>query len=61
MLNFSREAQAVITKFHAVVGDNWPTNLPDMPSLVASGRLQNVIKYSTKEVRKMGPAGRRVE
>ena len=29
-----------------------PTNLPDLTSLVASGRLQDVIKYYTKVMRK---------
>ena len=37
------------------------TNLPDMTSLVASGRLQNTIKYWTKVMRKTGPVGKRVK
>ena len=36
------------------------TNVPDMTSLAASGRLQNAIKYCA-EVRKTGPAGQRME
>ena len=35
------------------------TEVPDITSLVASGRLQNAIKYCT-QVRKTGPAGERV-
>ena len=38
-----------------------PTKLPDMASLVASGLLQNAIKYCTKVVHKTGPAGQRVK
>ena len=35
--------------------------MPEMTALAASGRLQNVnIKYGTK-LRKIGPAGQRVE
>ena len=38
-----------------------PINMPDMTSLVASGRLLNTIKYCTKVMRKWGPAGERVK
>ena len=32
-----------------------PTNLPDMTSLVACGRLQNAVKYCTQVMCKTGP------
>ena len=37
------------------------TNMLDITSLVASGRLQNAIKYWTKVIRKTGPAGQIVK
>ena len=37
------------------------THLLDMTSLVASGRMQNAIKYCTKMMRKTGPADQRVK
>ena len=37
-----------------------PRNLPDMMSLVTSGRLQNAIKYFTEVRRKTGPVSQRV-
>ena len=42
-------------------GGTGPINMPDMTSLVASGRLQNTIKYCIKVMCEMGPAGQRVE
>ena len=38
-----------------------PTNLLDITSTVASGRLQNAINYWTKVMRKAGPVGQRVK
>ena len=46
--------------FTRLSGKICPTNLPDMTSLAASGRLQNAIKYCAK-VRKTGPGGLRVD
>ena len=43
--------------FKQLSGITGPTNVPDMTSLITSGRLQNAIKYCTKEMRKTGPAG----
>ena len=42
--------------FTWVSGTIGPPNLPDMTSLVVSGRLQNANKYCTKVVRKTSPA-----
>ena len=42
-------------------GTTGPRNLPDMTSLVTSGRLRNAIKYCTKVIRKTGPADKRVK
>ena len=46
-------------QIHKVVGDNRPTNLLDMTSLVTSGRPQNATEYCTKMMRKTGPAGQK--
>ena len=51
----------MITNFTHLSGITGPTNLPDMTSLVASGRLQNAIKYWTKVMRKVGPVDQRVK
>ena len=54
--NFSRTVKAMITKLSKPIGDY----RPHKPAGYDSGRLQNAIKYCTN-VRKMGPAGQRVE
>ena len=56
--NFSRKVKAMIDRhFTRLSMTSGPTNLPDTTSLVASGRLQNPIKYCTKVMRKTGTAG----
>ena len=50
-----------MTNFTRFSGTTGPTNLPDMTSLVASGRLQNAINYCTKVMRKTAPVGQRVK
>ena len=45
--------------FTRLLGTTGSINLPDMTSLVASGRLQNAIKYCTKVVER--PVGQRVQ
>ena len=47
--------------FKRLSGTTGPTNLPDMASLVTSGRPQNAIKYGTNVMPTMGPAGQRVK
>ena len=54
---FKRESP----NFRRLSGTNGPTNLWDMTSLVASGRLQNAIKYWTNVMRKTGLRGQRVK
>ena len=43
--------------FTLLSGMTGPTQVPDMTSPVACGRLQNVTKYLTKVTRETGPAG----
>ena len=48
--------------FTRLSGTTCPRNLQDiMTSLIASGRLQNAIKYCTKVMRKTGPACQRIK
>ena len=47
--------------FTRLSGTNVHKNLPDMTSLISSGRLQNAIEYWTKVMRKTGTAGQRVK
>ena len=54
---FKRESPT----FTRLAGTIGPTNLPDMTSLVAPGRLQKAIKYCTKVMRKTGLAGQGVK
>ena len=58
--NFSIIILARITKLYTLIGTISLTNMPDMTSLVASGRLQNAITYCAK-VCKSGPDGQRVQ
>ena len=58
---FSRESfKRRSPNFTGLSGTTGPTNLLDMTSLVASGRLQNAINYCTKVLRKMGPGSQSV-
>ena len=57
MWNSSRKVYAMITRFHAVVGADWPHESVGYDAASCSGRLQNATKYWTKLMRKTGLAG----
>ena len=58
--NFSRTIWARITNFYKLIWVNYPTNLPDITSLAASGRLQNANKYCQNAWNASGRHNRRI-
>ena len=59
--NFSGKVYVRITKFHAVVGDNWPNKSVGHDVAGCFRSAENAIKYRTIVMLKTGPAGQRVK